>query len=179
MALARQTSPGPFRNASHPSVPSAFAIHREVSRKRTYVSSHSVPNVFVVDNEQVIASSLAAILKRHGYSATFFTSPPEALAAARSKASDLLISDVEMPNSISGIDLAIQMRAQYPTCKILLFSGQPVTFDLLAEARGRGHDFDLILKPIPPTELLYEVGKIINGSVAIRALLPAGFSADA
>ena len=143
------------------------------------MSSHSVPNVFVVDNEQVIASSLAAILKRHGYSATFFTSPLEALAAARSKAPDLLISDVEMPNSISGIDLAIQMRAQYPTCKILLFSGQPVTFDLLAEARGRGHDFDLILKPIPPTELLYEVGKIINGSVAIRALLPAGFSADA
>jgi CheY-like chemotaxis protein len=142
------------------------------------VSSNPVPHVFIVDNEQVIAFSLAAILKLHGYSATFFTSPLEALAAARSKAPDLLISDVQMP-SISGIDLAIQMRAQYPACKILLFSGQPAAFDLLEDARIRGHSFDLLLKPLPPTELLFEVGKVVDGSVTIRALLPAGFSADA
>jgi CheY-like chemotaxis protein len=113
----------------------------------------SSPRVFIVDDEHVIASTLAAILKRHGYSATFFTSPLEALAAARSKAPDLLISDVEMPNSITGIDLAIQMRAQYPTCKILLFSVQPATFDLLEDARVKGHDFDFLLKPILSTEL--------------------------
>jgi CheY-like chemotaxis protein len=136
------------------------------------VSSSSVPHVFVVDDEHVIASSLAAILKQHGYSATFFTSPLEALAAARSIAPDLLISEVAMP-SISGIDLAIQMRAQYPTCKILLFSGQPATFDLLEDVRGKGHDFDLLLKPILPTELLFEVGKVVNGTPSIHAVSPA------
>jgi CheY-like chemotaxis protein len=129
--------------------------------------------VFVVDDEPVIASTLAAILKMHGYSATFFTSPVEALAAARLKAPDVLISDVAMP-SISGIDLAIQMRAQDPACKILLFSGQAATFDLLEDARARGHDFDLLLKPVPPTELLFEVGKMVNGSVTMRAISPAG-----
>jgi YesN/AraC family two-component response regulator len=46
----------------------------------------------------------------------------EALAAAQSDVPDLLISDVEMPGH-SGVDLAIQMRAQYAKCKILLFSG--------------------------------------------------------
>jgi CheY-like chemotaxis protein len=126
------------------------------------VSSNPVPRVFVVDDEHVIASTLAAILKMHGYSATFFTSPVEALAAARSTAPDLLISDVAMPG-ISGIDLAIQMRAQYPTCKVLLFSGQAATFDLLEDARARGHDFDLLLKPVPPTEFLLEVRKMVNG----------------
>jgi CheY-like chemotaxis protein len=140
------------------------------------VSSSSVPHVFVVDDEHVIASSLAAILKLHGYSATFFTSPLEALAAARSIAPDLLISEVAMP-SISGIDLAIQMRAQYPTCKILLFSGQPATFDLLEDARGKGHDSDLLLKPILPTELLFEVGKVVNGTPSIRAVSPARVNA--
>jgi CheY-like chemotaxis protein len=140
------------------------------------VSSSSVPHVFVVDDEHVIASSLAAILKLHGYSATFFTSPLEALAAARSIAPDLLISEVAMP-SISGIDLAIQLRAQYPTCKILLFSGQPATFDLLEDARGKGHDFDLLLKPILPTELLFEVGKVVNGTPSIRAVSPARVNA--
>jgi CheY-like chemotaxis protein len=87
------------------------------------------------------------------------------------KAPDLLISDVAMPG-ISGVDLAIQMRAQYPTCKILLFSGQAATKDLLEDARGQGHDFDLLLKPVPPTELLFEVGKMVNGTVAIHGVLP-------
>ena len=106
--------------------------------------SSSAPRVFVVDDEPVIASTLAAILQMHGFSAKFFTSPLEALAAARAKSPDLLISDVEMPG-LSGIELAIQMKAQYPTCKILLFSGRPSTLDLLDSARAQGHDFDLLL----------------------------------
>lgn len=150
----------------------ALAIHGKGTRKRPYLSSNPVPRVFIVDDEHVIASTLAAILRMHGYSATFFTSPVEALAAARSRAPDLLISDVAMP-CISGIDLAIQMRAQYPACKILLFSGQAATFDLLEDARARGHHFDMLLKPVPPTELLLEVGKMVNGTVAIHAVLPS------
>jgi hypothetical protein len=42
---------------------SAFAIHGKVTRKRTYVSSGPVPHIFVVDDEPVIASTLAAILQ--------------------------------------------------------------------------------------------------------------------
>jgi len=124
----------------------------------------SSARVFIVDDEHVIASTLAVILKMHGYSATFFTSPAEALAAARSRAPDLLISDVAMPG-ISGIDLAIQMRAQYPKCKILLFSGQAATFDLL-------------LKPVPLTELLFEVGRMVEGRFAIRTALPGTSNED-
>ena len=48
-------------------------------------------------------------VQMHGFPAKFFTSPLEALAAARAKSPDLLISDVEMP-SISGIDLAIRIK---------------------------------------------------------------------
>jgi CheY-like chemotaxis protein len=101
------------------------------------VLSRQAPRVFVVDDEPVIASTLAAILRMHGFSAKFFTSPLEALTAARAKSPDLLISDVEMPG-LSGIDLAIQMRAQFPACKILLFSGQPATLDLVDAARAQG-----------------------------------------
>jgi CheY-like chemotaxis protein len=104
------------------------------------VPSSSGPLVFVVDDEPVIASTLAVILQMHGFSAKFFISPLEALTAARAKSPDLLISDVDMP-SLSGIDLAIRMKALYPSCKILLFSGQPSTLDLLDSARAQGHDF--------------------------------------
>jgi DNA-binding NtrC family response regulator len=117
------------------------------------VSSHSVPRVFVVDDEHVIASTLAAILKLHGYSATSFTSPHEALAAARSSAPDLLISDVLMPG-LSGVDLAIQIKAQCPECKVLLFSGHATNRDLLKDARIQGHTFQLLQKIVDPSAML-------------------------
>src|ERR1700679_1626004 len=98
--------------------------------------------IFVVDDEPVIASSLAAILRMNGFSARFFTCPLEALAAARSESPDLVISDVAMPG-ISEIDLAIQMRAQYSNRRILLFSGQAATLDLLEGASDQGYDFRL------------------------------------
>lgn len=68
---------------------------------------------------------------------------------------------------ISGIDLAMTMRAQFPKCKILLFSGHPATLDLLEEARAQGHDFHLLLKPVPPAELLLEIGKLVDAPVPI------------
>jgi DNA-binding NtrC family response regulator len=115
--------------------------------------------IFVVDDEPVIASSLAAVLQMNGFSARFFTSPLEALAAARSESPDLVISDVAMAG-ISGVDLAIQMRTQHPHCKILLFSGQAVTSDLLEGARAQGYDFRLLQKPVFPSELLSEIEQL-------------------
>jgi hypothetical protein len=40
------------------------------------------------------------------------------------------------------------------------------------DAGAQGHQFDLLLKPVPPTELLFELGKMINGTAAIQAVLP-------
>ena len=79
--------------------------------------------VFVVDDEDVIASSLAMILRfQGGFHATSFTDPLKALQAAHSETPDLLITDVVMPQ-MSGIELAIQLRDVCPDCKVLLFSG--------------------------------------------------------
>jgi DNA-binding NtrC family response regulator len=123
------------------------------------VLSNSAARVFVVDDEQVIASSLAAILKLYGYCATSFTSALEALEAARSRAPDLLISDVVMPG-VSGVDLAIQIKAECPECKVLLFSGQAATQDLLEDACRQGYDFELLPKPIHPSAMLARVGEL-------------------
>jgi DNA-binding NtrC family response regulator len=147
---------------------SAFAIHGKGTRKRTYVCSDPVSRIFVVDDEYVIASTLAVILNMRGFSARFFTRPLEALTAAQSDIPDLLISDVAMPG-LSGIDLAIQMRAQHPECEILLFSGQAATLDLLEDARNQGHDFHLLLKPVHPTELLSEIGALGNRVTVLKA----------
>jgi DNA-binding response OmpR family regulator len=128
------------------------------------MSSSPVPCIFVVDDEYVIASTLAAILKMNGFSAKFFTCPLEALTAAESNTPDLLISDVAMPG-ISGIELAIQMRAQFPMCKMLLFSGQATTQDLLRDARSQGHDFQLLQKPVHPSEMLSRIAVLMTESI--------------
>jgi CheY-like chemotaxis protein len=47
------------------------------------VSPHQDSRIFVVDEEHIRASTLAAILQKSGFSARFFTCPREALAAAR------------------------------------------------------------------------------------------------
>jgi DNA-binding NtrC family response regulator len=129
----------------------------------------SLPRVFVADDEPVIAPALAAILQMHGFSAKFFTSPLEALAATRENTADLRISDVDMP-AMPGLDLEMQMKAQFPTCKILLFSGKVATLDRIEDARAQGHNLELLLKPVLPTEFLLEIGRKVSDSGAICAV---------
>ncbi len=115
--------------------------------------------VFVVDDEVVISKSLALILQKSGYTSRFFTDPLEALEHIKADPPDLLISDVVMPQ-LSGIDLAMQTRAHCADCKILLFSGQASTTDLLGEARRLGHHFTLLPKPVHPADLLQEIRRL-------------------
>jgi DNA-binding NtrC family response regulator len=124
------------------------------------------PRVFVVDDEQVIASSLATILRKNGFDAIAFTEPLEALEAAGLEAPDLLISDVVMPG-LSGIDLAVQLRERCPNCNVLLFSGQAATASMLETARANGHNFELLLKPVHPADLLREIDKVTRDSPTI------------
>jgi len=50
--------------------------------------------------------------------------------------------------------VAIETRKKLPKCKVLLFSGQAATADLLERARAQGHEFDILAKPVHPTDLL-------------------------
>jgi CheY-like chemotaxis protein len=68
-----------------------------------------------------------------------------------------LIADVVMPG-ITGIEVAIAVRNRLPDCKILLFSGQATTNDLLELAKTHGHEFEIVAKPIHPTDLLAKLG---------------------
>ena len=112
--------------------------------------------VFVVDDERLIASTTTTILQLSGYETRSFANALEALEAARTVRPDLLIADVIMPG-LSGIDLAIRFKELYPTCKVLLLSGQTKTTDLLEAARQQGHDFEILAKPVHPTDILARI----------------------
>ena len=111
------------------------------------------PKVLVVDDERVIADTLAMILNQSGFDARAVYSGERALELATTFAPDMLISDVIMAD-LNGIDAAIQIRALLPRIKILLFSGQAATADLLEKARARGYEFEIMAKPVHPQDLL-------------------------
>lgn len=121
-------------------------------------------SVVVVDDEKTIADTLAAILNNCGYRATAFYDPVAALASFDALAPDLVISDVVMPR-MNGVELAVTIRQRYPSCKVLLFSGQAATADILANAREAGHDFELLAKPIHPKDLLARLEPAGRGPV--------------
>lgn len=66
---------------------------------------------------------------------------------------DMLITDVIMAD-LNGIDAAIMIRSILPNIKILLFSGQAATADLLEKARAKGYEFEILAKPVHPQDLL-------------------------
>jgi len=55
---------------------------------------------------------------------------------------------------LNGIDTAIRIREMLPRTKILLFSGQAATADLLEKARAQGYEFEILAKPVHPQDLL-------------------------
>jgi CheY-like chemotaxis protein len=114
--------------------------------------------VLVADDERVIANTLAIILQHAGFEALAVYSGEEAVELARTFQPDILISDVVMA-MITGIEAAIQICTVLPACRILLFSGQADTADLLEDARQRNYDFDLLAKPIHPLVLLNKLRK--------------------
>jgi CheY-like chemotaxis protein len=114
------------------------------------------PVVLVVDDESAIADTVTEILSRSGYAAMAAYDGNEALETALVTPPELLITDVVLPG-MTGIELAITIKRIFPDCKILLFSGQAATSDLMANARSAGHHFTLLTKPIHPKDLLTHV----------------------
>ncbi len=65
--------------------------------------------IIVVDDEHVIADTLAAILTQSGFSALAAYDGESAFALISARVPDLLITDICMPG-MNGIELAIQVR---------------------------------------------------------------------
>jgi CheY-like chemotaxis protein len=76
----------------------------------------SRPLVLVVDDEPVIADTIAQILEKRGYAAIAAYDGEDAIQAALLNPPQLVISDVMMPG-MNGIELGISIRRIFPDCK--------------------------------------------------------------
>ena len=117
--------------------------------------------ILVVDDEKRIADTLALILETKGYVSKSAYDGAAALEVCRARTPDLMISDVVMPG-MSGIELGIAIRRNFPSCKVLLFSGQAATDQMLKDASTHGHHFELLAKPVHPVELMEKVKQLLG-----------------
>ena len=131
-----------FAHASMTEALEAAAQHGESGR----------PVILLVDDEELIVETLAAILNHAGFAVLKAYNGESALEIAKLVPPDLLISDVAMPG-MDGITLAVAISCAVPDCGVLLFSGHAQPRDL-EEARRAGFDFPLLTKPVHPRTIL-------------------------
>jgi DNA-binding NtrC family response regulator len=117
--------------------------------------------ILIIDDEATIADTLALIFASSGYEARTAYSAEQALVVLEEWRPDLAIIDVVLPG-MNGIEFAIFLKASYPCCQFLLFSGQPGTSGLLEDAQKKGHLFEILAKPLHPSYMLSTVSEMLT-----------------
>jgi DNA-binding NtrC family response regulator len=121
--------------------------------------TENVKVISVIDDEAAIAESLTEILNNAGYQARAFQSGHAAIKSARDMCPDIVISDVVMPR-MNGVETVLTIQEICAQTRVVLFSGQAGTADILREARAKGHQFSVLPKPIHPDTLLESLARL-------------------
>ncbi len=118
--------------------------------------------ILLVEDDDAVRRIMHAILAAHGYKVLEAANGVEALKiwAQNGGRVDLLLTDLVMPEGISGRELADRLRALRPDLPVVLASGYSA--DIL------GHEFSLqpgqsfIQKPVSPTQLLETIRRCLD-----------------
>jgi len=121
--------------------------------------------VLNADDDAIIADTLASVLKIHRFEVLAVHSGVEAVALANIYRPDAAILDVVM-HDLNGIEVAIAILQELPSCRIILFSGNEETSTLLASAADKGHNFSAFAKPVHPLDLIEALGPITSSPAA-------------
>jgi CheY-like chemotaxis protein len=133
-------------------------VPSQTKKSENTKSKRKKPTVLVVDDERLIADTMAEILKRSGFHSLCAYNGQSALELAIKANPDFVITDVIMP-IMNGVQLAIAIRKASPDTQILLLSGQAGITDILDAGRKEGYSFELLAKPIHPEKLLQRLKK--------------------
>jgi len=109
--------------------------------------------IIVVDDEPIIVDTLVDILIGEGHEALAVSNGKSAIEWAGMVRPDAVVTDVVMPG-LNGVETAKEIRRLLPSCRIILFSGQAASTDLVSKARAEGYIFEVLAKPINPDLLL-------------------------
>jgi CheY-like chemotaxis protein len=115
--------------------------------------------LLVAEDDIFIRAMIAEFLRDVGFDVTEAASADEAMAVFESGAEiDLLFSDVKMPGSMDGSELAERVKDRWPGTHVMLTSGYS---SALLEAQRRTSD-SVLPKPYRPLSVLAAILAIVD-----------------
>ncbi len=118
----------------------------------TLLSPEAEGTVLVVEDNPEVAGVTVGLLEQLGYRALLADNAAAALALLRVEKIDLVLSDVVMPGGMNGIDLAAEVRREYPQVPVLLTSGYSEA------ARAAEMRYAILRKPFELSDLVKALG---------------------
>jgi len=79
-------------------------------------------NVFVVDDDEAVRESLAALLVSYGFETTTFSAARDFLTRCDRSAAGCLVADVRMPD-MDGLELQERVAAEFPDLAVIIITG--------------------------------------------------------
>lgn len=136
--------------------------------------------ILLVDDDEVLRHTLAAVLQEHGFRVTTAASVPEALKLISAESYDVLLSDLHLPGKGDGLTVVSAMRHANPSTVTMLFSAFP-EMDAAAQAILLQAD-QILVKPMnipaliqaieqrlaigaPPSRVIETVATILEYSI--------------
>jgi CheY-like chemotaxis protein len=116
------------------------------------------PTVLVVDDEPLLRMDVAATLEEAGCHVLEAANADEALQMMERVAHiDLLVTDVQMPGSMDGIQLSAAVHSRWPDTEVMVTSGRihPRAHELPPNVR-------FLAKPYPPYKLADVAMRLIH-----------------
>ena len=119
--------------------------------------------ILLVEDDQQVRAATAVTLINLGCKVIEAEDGSSALEilSKRSSDIDLVLSDIVMPNGMSGIDLAKQITVDHPQIKILLTSGYPDR--IAAQGEIKAMDIELLAKPFRRMQLAAAIENTATG----------------
>ena len=114
--------------------------------------------ILVVEDEEAIASSIAARLRKEGYEAAIAEDGPTAVDRARTWVPDLVLLDVMLPG-LDGLEVCREIQRHRPV-PVLMLTARDDEADVLI-GLGVGAD-DYMTKPFSPRELIARIAALLR-----------------
>lgn len=114
-----------------------------------------------VDDEPAIRTTLAVILRKHGFDVTVAATVAEALQKITSETFEVLLSDLNIGNPGDGLTVVSAMRRTQPDAVTMILTGYPA-FETALEAIRQQVD-DYIVKPADVPSLVSAIEQRLAG----------------
>jgi CheY-like chemotaxis protein len=116
-------------------------------------------NVLIVDDDPMMAKTLADILQFKGYTTKTAHSGQAALEHCSSSLFDCVISDVKMPG-MNGVELCRRLKCSIPEVSVVLMTAYSED-ELVSKGRAEGAT-DVLTKPIHIDDMLAFLETLAN-----------------